>query len=383
MTELTKELLEQLKAEDKHGLLTPEVKPEPVTNADILANRFEEINTFIDTHNRRPDPTNRDDIGEFQLGHRLQAVLENPEYRTALEHVDRHDLLADEHNTESIADILSGNNPLLGAEASDLFKLKHVRPPKKETPDKVAQGHPCEDFDQFRPLFLACHEDLRQGRRKLEAFEYTKSKYIEQGKFYVQRGMLVYVAEVGELTRKTSGADGRLRCIYENGTESDLLLQSLARGLGEGGKTVTEPQDVTLQRFDTADHQRTGHIYVARTLSDDRQLAQFEHLHKIGYTTNSPQSRIAGAANDDTFLNAPATLVDSYEMPAEYAKHVETILHDFFSEVRLDVWYENGPSAREWFNTPADAIAQAIELIGTEQLANYRYEPTNQTVALA
>ena len=145
---------------------------------------------------------------------------------------------------------------------------------------------------------------------------------------------------------------------------------------------MTEPQEVIHERFDTADHQRTGHIYVARSHSEDSQLAQFEHLHKIGYTTNSPDDRVAGAATDDTFLNAPASLVDSYEMPADYAKRVETVLHDFFSEVRLDVWYDDGPSAREWFNVPPNAITEAIELIGTEQLANYRYNPESAQVEL-
>lgn len=69
-------------------------------------------------------------------------------------------------------------------------------------------------------------------------------------------------------------------------------------------------------------------------------------------------------------------------MPADYAKRVETILHDFFSEVRLNVWYDNGPSAREWFNATSDAIAQAIELIGTEQLPNYRYNAETGRIEL-
>ena len=178
MSELTPELLAELIAEDDHGLLTPEAKPEPVTNADILANRFEEINTFVDTHGRNPDPANQDDIGEFQLGHRLQAVLDNPEYRKALEHLDRHLLLAQDDSRGSIDDLLAGDDLLLSGDGDDLFDLKHVPAPSKETPDKVAQGQPCEDFDQFEPLFAACHDDLRAGRRKLQKFTYDKTKYL-------------------------------------------------------------------------------------------------------------------------------------------------------------------------------------------------------------
>ena len=37
MTELTRDALAALIADDEHGLLTPEAKPEPVTNADIAS----------------------------------------------------------------------------------------------------------------------------------------------------------------------------------------------------------------------------------------------------------------------------------------------------------------------------------------------------------
>lgn len=388
MSEITREVLEALIADDEHGMFTPVAKPEPVTNADILANRFEDINTFIDEHSRNPDPANRDDIGEFQLGHRLQAILENPEYRRSLEHLDRHKLFDNiPEAPTSMEDLLSGDDPLLdglldpgGSDGLDLFDHKHLPPPSKESPDKVARGTKCEDFELFEQGFIDCHADLRSGRRELKPF--SNPSNIKQGFFYVQRGMLVYVAEIGELTQKKKGADGRTRCIFENGTESDLLVHSLARGLYEDGKIVTEPNDVTLEKFATPDHIKTGFVYVARTHSDNSDLNKFDHLHKIGYTGNSPEQRIAGAQKDPTFLNAPASLVATFEMPADYANLVETALHQFFSEVRLDVWFDEGPSAQEWFDAPLSAIEEVIELIGTSQLGNYRYDPNRQTVGL-
>ena len=390
MSELTREALKALIDDDEFGLLTPEVKPEPVTNADILANRFEEINEFIDERKRNPDPAKRDDIGEFQLGHRLHAILDNSEYRASLEHLDRHGLFEQsiEAVPASMDDLLAADDPLLdglltpgGSDAAGLFDHKHIPQPSKVAPDKVAKGQPCKDFDQFEPLFLSCHEDLRSGRRELVSFRNPSN--IEQGNFYVQRGMLVYVAEIGELTQKSPGLDGRMRCIFENGTESDLLLQSLARGLYDEGKIVTEPNDSYVETFATAEHMKTGHVYVAKTLSSDSKLAQFQNLHKIGYTTNDPESRLAGAENDATFLNAPAALRATFEMPAEYAKLMETVLHQFFSAVRLDAWFDDGPSAREWFDVPLPAIEEAIDLVQTGQLANFEYDPSKGTIELA
>ena len=388
---LTREALQALIDDDEHGLLTPAVKPEPVTNADILANRFEDINTFIDEHARNPDRANRDDIGEFQLGHRLQAILDNPEYRKALEHLDRHGLFGSspDESAVSIDDLLAGHDPLLDglldegveqSDAVDIFTLKHVPPPSKEAPDKVARGKPCKDFDQFEHLFVDCHADLRSSRRQLKPFRNPSN--IKQGFFYVQRGMLCYVAEIGELVQKPKGVDGRIRAIYENGTENDPLLHSLARALYEDGKIVTEPIDTYTETFAMPDHVATGTVYIARTHSTDTQLAQFEHLHKIGYTSGAAKDRVANAENEPTFLHAPASLALALDMPAEYAKFIETALHQFFSETRLDLWFEGGAEPREWFNVPVDVIEQAVELIQSGQLANYRYNPSVGSIEL-
>lgn len=387
MTELTRDALAALIAEDEHGLLTPETKPEPVTSTDILANRFEEINGFIDEHGRNPDPANRDDIGEFKLGHRLQAILENPEYRSALTHLDRHDLFVVNEVPTGIENLLDGDVGLLddlldrrSDDAAGLFERKHLPPPSKTPPEKVAQGRPCRDFEQFEQRFIDCHAELRAGRRSLVPFRNPSN--IREGGIYVQRGMLVLVAEIMSVEQRPQGKNGRLRCIYENGTESDLLLQSLARNLYDEGRIVTEPNDSYTETFPTPGHIARGHVYVAKSRSTEQNLAQFRNLHKIGYTTQPVVDRISGAENDPTFLHAAADLVDSYEMPAEYAKLMETLLHQFFSDVRLDVWFDAGPSANEWFDAPADAVSEAVDLIQSGQLGNYRYDPEAGKIVL-
>jgi len=294
-------------------------------------------------------------------------------------------------NTEqvSIDDLLTGDNPLLDdlllpgdSDTAGLFDHKHLPSPgTKEAPDKVARGRPCPDFHLFEHRFHECQDDLREGRRQLKQF--SNPSNIKEGFFYLQRGMLVSVAEIGELTQKSPGLDGRLRCIYENGTESDILLQSLARGLYDGGKTVTERNDSYVESFPTPDHVPTDSVYVARSHTENPELKAFSNLHKIGYTTNAIETRLSGAANDPAFLLAKASLVATYEMLAEYAKFSETLLHQFFSEVRPDVWYDAGNSATEWFDVPASAVEQAIDLIQTNQVAHYRYDQSTRSVVLS
>ena len=151
----------------------------------------------------------------------------------------------------------------------------------------------------------------------------------------------------------------------------------------EEGKIVTEPNDAEIEILATPDHVETGFVYVARSLSEDPQLSSFEHLHKVGYTQNEPAKRVAGAAKDQTFLNAPATLSADFEMPKAYAKFTETALHHFFSAVRLNITYDDGTTAREWVDAPLQAIEQAIDLSHTGKLANYQYNPHTTQIELA
>lgn len=55
---------------------------------------------------------------------------------------------------------------------------------------------------------------------------------IKQGEFFIVGGQIAYVAEVGkEFVSQYDRRDSRLRVIYDNGTESDVLLRSLQRAL--------------------------------------------------------------------------------------------------------------------------------------------------------
>ena len=323
-------------------------------------------------------------MGEFKLAARLQGMLESEEKRSALRKHDHLGLLKEPEPPASIDELLRSDDlGLLDDDPVDIHTLRHV-PKAQAAPDKVAQRRPCEDFAEFKPLFDACHADLRSGRRKL--VPWRNPSHIEVGKFFVQNGMLVYVAEVGELEAKAVGKDGRTRCIYDNGTEADLLLRSLARALYDGGRQVTEPEDVTRERVEIKPGTAMGSVYVLRSLSEDPRISSIPDLHKIGSTSGPVESRIATAASDTTFLSAPVEILAEYQLPAAAVRRVESLLHEFFADARMDIWFEMGDGkyrdANEWFDVPLPRINEAIELLSSETLPNYRYDAGEQLILL-
>jgi hypothetical protein len=390
---LDREALLQMLAEDEYGLLEPAPKRAQVTADDRLLAAFQEITEFTRSNGREPERTPTD-MTEAKLAMRLKAIRENEEQAAALRGADDLGLLGEappepeplqipETPPETVDDALAAD-PFGLLDGGDIFELRNV--PAPTMPDHVAQRVPAADFDQFDQLFEDCHADLRAGTRKLLPFRNPSE--IGEGKFFVLNGVLLYVAEVGEheFAKSNKGNNARTRCIFENGTESDLLVLSLGRNLYKDGRRVTEPSEVTLERMGLEAETRMGHIYVLRSLSDDPQLSGFEDVHKIGFTTQTVEHRIAGAEGDATFLGAPVETVASYSLPAVAARPVEAILHGFFASARLDTWFEQnhqiGAEANEWFDVPLSAIDEAIALIQSEGIQSYEYASDERRIKL-
>lgn len=391
---LDRETLMQMLAEDEYGLLKLAPKRAPVTADDRLLAAFQEIAEFTRANGREPERTPTD-MTEAKLAMRLKAIRENEDQAAALRGADDLGLLGEappepeplqipDTPPETVDDALAADPFGLLDGAGDIFDLKHV--PKAQTmPEEIARRRPAEDFDRYEDLFKDCHAGLRAGQRKLLPFRNPSE--IETGKFFVLNGVLLYVAEMGDLELdQIRKANARSRCIFENGTESNLLMQSLASNLYKDGRRVTEPSEVTLERMGLEAETKMGHIYVLRSLSNDPQLGAFENVHKIGFTTQAVEHRIAGAEADTTFLGAPVETVASYSLPAVAAQPVEAILHSFFASARLDVWFEQNhqiiAEANEWFAVPLSAINQAIQLVESESIQSYEYDPDLGSVKL-
>lgn len=316
---------------------------------------------------------------------RLDALSADDEKRALLESIDELRLLAEPEPPGTIAEALK-HDPfgLLGGSADDLFELRYV--PKPQTmPEQIARRQPAPDFEDFRNLFADCQTDLRAGRRKLIPFKNPLE--IEPGRFFVQAGVLLYVSEVDALEyNEIKKANARTRCIFENGTESRLLLQSLASNLYKGGNRVTVPDAEVHAQMGLQPETPMASVYVLRSRSEDPQVKALPALHKIGSTSANAEDRTAGAIADTTFLGAPVEIVEEYLVPRGIEKKIEYLLHRLFAPAQVDAWFERGgrtvAEAHEWFIVPFSIIDEAIALIENDAIVNYAYDPESASLQL-
>lgn len=210
---------------------------------------FEDIERFFDQHGHVPVNAENKDIFERMYAVRLDRIRSSEECRQILVTIDRHGLLqgqpsASEASKGDLSDeALLAELGVLETPENDITKLTHVKTRAEiRAAEEVASRTPCADFDKFKPLFRAVQDDLKSGRRRGRRFKVDAS--IEQGEFFILGGQITYVAEIGSLIKTTTGAsDARLRVIYDNGTESDLLMRSLQRALykDDAGRRITDP----------------------------------------------------------------------------------------------------------------------------------------------
>jgi hypothetical protein len=375
--------LRKMIAEDEFGLLEIPHKREPLTADERLLASFREIMEFVDEQGREP-AIHSSDMSEAKLGMRLKAIIGSDEQRLALLKFDALGLLREPEPPASVAEaVASDTSGLLSGFDDEIFAIRNV-PVPTTVPEKIAQRKPCKDFEQFEPLFKRCHAELRSGLRKIVAFR--NEQEIRPDTYYVLKGVLVYVAAATDKVKEYGRINARLRCIFENGTEADLLLRSLSSQLYRFGKRVTEPNSDTIKAMGLVPETPMARVYVLRTLSDDPQVEQFTHLYKIGSTKVTVEKRTAHAAKRTTFLNAPVEIVAEYEVPAGVEQKIERMLHRLFADARLDVWFDKQgktvAEAREWFAVPLKAIDEAIGLIETEAITNYEYDPEAQAMKL-
>lgn len=350
---------------------------------------FEEILQFAKEHGRPPQLGEDREIFERLYAVRLDRIRDLQECRDLLAPLDQQGLLADTSSAlpASEPDDLDDDALLaeLGVEVarSPLTELKHVRSTaEKKAADEVANREKCEDFATFKPLFEQVQKELDSGLRETRPFEMKAE--IEKGRFFIVSGQKAYVADKGEtITNEQGRTDARLRVIFDNGTESNMLMRSLQRALNkdDAGRRITDPSAGPLFSDQTLDgDEASGIIYVLRSKSDHPLVAANRELvHKIGVTNMSVDKRIAGAHLQPTFLMANVEVVATYELYNINRSKLENLIHRIFEPARLEIEimdrFGRPVVPREWFLVPLFAINDAVDKIKDGTITSYRYDP--------
>lgn len=354
---------------------------------------FEEIQRFVEQHRRIPEHGESKDIFERLYAVRLDRLRLLPECRALLESMDRQGLLTNMVR-EPAPPIDEMDDDALLAElgvegtSTEITELKHVRSSaEKRAADEIAKRTPCDDFENFKPLFDQVTADLKSGLRQTRPF--GKDASIDAGNFFIVNGQIAYVAERGGTFKAPNrGTDARLRVIYANGTESNLLLWSLQRALykDEAGRRITDPDPGPLFAGELEDGDlASGTIYVLRSKSENAAIAAHrEVLHKIGVTGGDIERRISNARLDPTFLMADVEVVATYKLSNINRTKLENLIHRVFDAARLDIEIKDRFGLpvvpREWFLVPLFVIDEAVNRIKDGTITGYRYDPSTASL---
>jgi len=385
------DLLAELGVEEKKAKVTKFTPREE----RIIAG-FEDIQRFVAEHGRRPEHGEDRDIFERLYAVRLDRLRELEECRTLLAPMDTDNLLAASDDEAEALDAENASDAELlealgvGPGEDDITEIKHVRPQAdRKAAQEVARRIPCSDFDEFRPVFEKVQEQLEAGLRQTARFQHNGT--LAPGDLFILEGQKVLVAGSGDKFLQEFGReDRRLRVIYDNGTESNLLLRSLQRALykDEHGRRILPPESESKPLFSdqiAAEDAQSGHIYIARSLSDHPFIVENRDLlHKIGVTGQEVKKRIGNAKKDPTFLLAEVELIETYQLANVNRNKLEKLLHKFFSAARMDVElrdrFDQKVEPEEWFLVPLPTIRKAIELLMSGDIEHCKYDPANAAI---
>ena len=370
-----------------------EVEPVKVASRSAFEERivagFEDIQRFYEEHKRQPVNSEGLDIFERLYAVRLEQFRKLPEARAVLVEFDTHNLLGSPATHSVKIDELSEDALLaeLGvsaepSSADDITVLRHVRTnADRQAAEEIADRTPCKDFKTFKPLFEQAERELKSDTRK--ALRFGRDANIQLRDFFILEGQFAYVAEMGETIKMQTGHnDARLRVIFGNGTESNLLLRSLQKALwkDETGRRLTstdmgplfadqaEPEDI-----------ESGTIYVLRSQSTHPYVAEHRELiHKIGVTGGKVETRISGAEKDSTYLLAGVEVIATYKLHNINRVKMENLFHRIFGSAQIDISIDdrfgNPVKPREWFLVPLQVIDEAVQRIKDGTIADVVYD---------
>ena len=421
--------LEDILANDNNGLLVNITAKPTQSIADNLVSQFQEINEFVKKYGCPPSEQNpkSDGFEEKKLARRLASLKHDNEKLAILTPYDNFGLLTElkpnlnaeplkqtqvKQTPTSIDDILRMDSQGLLAQLGDidsslLAKTYNRSILDRASPDQfsdelVAKRKICEDFEKFSPIFTLIHESMRTKQYHKTAFSSVKD--IREGSVFVLNGLVCYVASIYQAeTRKNERNQQRLRLIFANGTESNMLIRSLAsaqyRHDADSYQVVItslewQNLDLLSSFADTPTHDianlknqngknLTGIIYVAKLKQPRVEVAKYRNLHKIGFSKNRGELRVKSSQMDATFLFSEVEIIAEWALYDSNPQQVEYRLQQFFHEQRLNMTLKVGSQEykpNEWFDVDLVNIEKALQLIFQGKINEYQFDSASKTV---
>lgn len=351
---------------------------------------FEDILKFTQEHGRAPQHGQDNDIFERLYAVRLDQLRKNDAAQSLLKDMDTAGLLSGSYEPldPDIDDeaLLAELGQTVETEAGDITKLRHVSPVKhRRAAEDVANREVCRDFEKFEPLFEQVNKDLQSGVR-ITLNDTTQNDF-DTGRFFILRGQVAYVAEKGDDFKATGKNvfDARLRVVFDNGTESALLMRSLQRSFNEpknNARAISTVDSGPLFGEVDPSENETGTIYVLKSLSNLPEVTAVKDvILKIGVTGGPVKTRISNAANEATYLLGEVEVVDEYKLYNINRTKLEKLIQRIFSDARLSITikdrFGNPVQPNEWFMVTREAVATAVGLIQSREISNYKYDHKN------
>jgi hypothetical protein len=374
---------------DPHGLLEMEHESSSTSLPPTLISRFIEIYDFLTLEGRLPQETSNN-LMERQLARWLESILRRQDLLTLIRSAGLESRLAKIQSlqtTPSKKDVhlVDPFGLLSKVKSTGIQQLRNISKVNRKSADSIAKRQKCEDFSQFEPKF----DFLAQSLEK-EQFKPLKSVAgkIKEGSFFVLNDLMGFVHKIDTVVSEQnfeSGQrireDGRTRVIFENGTESNLLLRSLEKALLSDGYLFIEREGPDEGNIEST----SGFLYVVKS---KREFAGVTgEMIKIGFTRTSLERRLAKAKTEAAYLFGEVEVVASYRCMGVDPAALESALHAFFAQVKLDIELNLGDNnvlkPKEWFGAKLEDIDTAISLALESELGNYVFDPVAGIVPLS
>ena len=386
--------LDDIFNDDTFGILDTKAKATQVkTDEDRLIDEFEEINVFFDKNHREPS---QGSMSEYALMARLKKVRNDEVIKKTLKPFDRHNLLGHvDIDSPTLEDVLNDDSGILDtSDDLSIFKYRHI--PKEEDrakTDFVAKRKPLGDreFAPYEKMFHKVHQEIKDGRRRIVEFKDADTQLNEKS-FYFIDGIMVYLEKLEGEKRQNENLshetlrrkDSRTRTIFENGTLSNMLYRSVAKAIYAGGAKMVSDLDESeqLDVFDspgniTDEDESSGWIYILKSKSQRPEIKYIKNLYKIGFSGTPVEERIKNAKNEATYLYDDVAIVETYQIYNLNAKKFEQLIHRVFASACLDIEFDTKDNLRvnprEWFIVPNNVIEEAIQLIVSGEIVNYKF----------